>query len=58
MNMTYLLLSPPDPELAKRLQHRFPAIFDGPRPVQDVVRKSRDEERRHPGRDSLIPQAA
>ena len=58
MNMTYLLLSPPDPELAKRLQKRFPATFGGPRPVETSVRKARAKERRDSRHDSLMPQAA
>ncbi len=58
MNMTYLLLSPPEPELAERLKKRFPATFGGPLPVEPVVRKSHKKDRRDSGRDSLIPQAA
>ncbi|MGB5521792.1 MAG: hypothetical protein WBM96_04435 [Polyangiales bacterium] len=58
MNMTYLLLNPPDPELAKLLRERFPTAFGGRRLVEDSARHADGSDRREPLRDSLMPQAA
>ncbi|MGB5366711.1 MAG: hypothetical protein WBM75_10585 [Polyangiales bacterium] len=56
--MTYLLLNPPDPELAKLLRERFPTAFGGRRLVEDSARHADGSDRREPLRDSLMPQAA
>lgn len=58
MNMTYLLLSPPDPELAKRLRERFPTMFGALRVADSNAQGAGGSNPREHIRDSLIPQAA
>lgn len=61
MTMTYLLLTPPDAELEKRLRQRFPATFGSLRTAKaanenDTREDDRGAEPALP-RDSLIPAA-
>lgn len=44
MNLTYLLLTHPEPELAERLRKRFPATFGGPRHIEEIARRNESED--------------
>jgi len=58
MNITYLLLKQLDPELAERLQDRFPTTFGSRRLVEHRARQADGSDRRETLRDSLIAEAA
>ena len=58
MDLTYLLLTHPEPELAERLRRRFPTTFGGPRGVEEGARQTETENLDGSGTDIPVLQAA